>query len=188
VEPFAKRGVLGFLAGAFLQPGWPGATLFLVLVEGLLIAQLPWTSQQSQDSAEFLMVMLMIGAALLTPPLLWRIFRPKGARWPLVGQTIFLALCGAAAAFLQGLKPSGAPGLGENPLFVLLPPLGLWMLGDYQGAEWAHTWTRLGAGAFVICAVLLLLLALPYWKRLAQLHREIRRSKSAPPGQTVPAT
>jgi hypothetical protein len=35
----------------------------------------------------------------------WRIVRPRGARWPLIGQTVFRALCGAAAAFLEGMKP-----------------------------------------------------------------------------------
>lgn len=188
VEPFARRGMLGFVVGAFLQPGWPGAVLFLAVVEALLVASARWITRNADSRAEFLMVMLMIGAALLTPPLLWRIFRPKGARWPLVGQSIFLALCGAAAAFFQGLKPNGAPGMGENPFFVLLPPLGLWMLADYRGNHWAHMWVKLGASAFIVCAVALLLLALPYWKRLLQLHREIRRTKPAPAPQLAPAT
>ncbi len=188
VEPFAQRGAAGFLVGAFLQPGWPSATLFLALVEGLIVGVVTWARPGVPKHAEVLMVMLMIGASLLTPPLLWAIARRRGARWPLIGQTIFLALCGAAAAFLEGLKPNGSPGLGHNPLFGLLPPLGLWVLGDYQGEGWAQMWTTVGACALAVCSVALLLLAIPYWKRLAEIHREIRRARPERIAQPASAT
>jgi hypothetical protein len=69
--------------------------------------------------------------------------------------------------------------LGHRPWFGLLPPLALWFLGDYVGEGWAEMWVRVGTIAFLVSATALLALSLPYWKRLAQLHREVGRAKSA---------
>jgi hypothetical protein len=175
VEPFSKRGLLGFLGGCFLQPGWPSAVLFLLLSEALLLAA--GVVAAPRDFGNAWAVFVMAGAALLTPGVIWTILRTP-PKFLLVKHTIVLIICGAIMAFAKALETSRDFAFGNQIWPALLPPFGFWAMLD-RGLESYNVpmWQMAGSIMLVLQAALLSLMAMSYWSGMRALHRDVIASK-----------
>jgi ABC-type transport system involved in multi-copper enzyme maturation permease subunit len=184
LEPFARFGKLGWLAGSWMQPGWPGALLFVLVLEGLMAA---FTRSVSVKAAPPTMaVFAVLGAALLTPPLLrvllWRRFKQ-----PLVAD--FLVHC-LSCAFVGGVAQVSKAAL-NSPGFLFFPPAALWAMfrgkgfipNDFKG--WFPLMFSLPLGL----GFLGLLCSWKYWRRVAGLSAEVfaaRRTRTPPKPAALP--
>jgi hypothetical protein len=174
LEPFARFGKLGWLAGSWMQPGWPGAILFVLVLEGLMAAFTRSVPAKAASTTEA--VYIMLGAALLTPPLLrvlfWRRFKH-----PLVAD--FLVHC-LSCAFVGGVAQVSKAAL-NSPGFLFFPPAALWALFRGTGfrpenfGAWFSLWLSLPLGL----GLLGLLCSRRYWRKIAGLSAEVAAARRA---------
>ena len=170
MEPFARRGRLARFAGYLFQPGWPGAVLFLVLAEFIFAGTLRWITKDLDDAVEVMAVALMAGAAVMTPPLVWRVFRLP-TKHTLIIQTLFLGLCAGLMVMVDTL---GDVLLGQYYSTALLPPFGFFAMLDGGLTAGRETgWLLVGLATFAIVAGLLLLLSWRYWATMNAHGRAI---------------
>lgn len=179
LDSFSRRGRVGFFGAMALQPGWPSAVVFLGIVELLLAVSARWAFSDVKDAMVFMTVVLMVGASLMTAPLIWRIFRIR-AKYPLVHHTLFLIGCAALALSLSSLSSTGER-LGDYPITALLPPFGFFAMltGNSLGSDY-EIWFTMGVGMFLVCGLMLLFLAREYWVKMRQHARDIQQSAKAP--------
>jgi hypothetical protein len=186
VEPFSRRGPLMFAAGLPLQPGWPGAMLFLVIVEVILISLAGTIGLGTwNESTAFRAVFLMAGAALLTPVIYWRLLR-RNARQVLIEQSLILIICSLPMIYIAVLNEGASSSIGDSLWPALIPPFGFWAMMDGGLDRGSSFGWQVAAGCvFVAQFVILVPLARPHWRRLIEFHRDIqgaRKSSPAIPG------
>jgi hypothetical protein len=171
LEPFSRRGPAGVLAGLLLQPGWPSAVLFLGLVEVLYSVSLHWALSAKGDITSMSAVAVMAGAALMTPPLIWRLLRIP-SRQTLIAHTLFLVFSGLLFAILKAIDDVS---MGAYQIAAIFPPLGFFVMldGGLKLAERSE-WLLAGSLMFLLLAALLLFLSRQYWRQLFALSRDIR--------------
>lgn len=167
VKGFKKAKAVGAFTGAFLQPGWPGAVLFLSLVEGLLVwVVLSNTSFMGSISDVLTAGVFTLGSTLLFVPLLTS-FLSKSAKQPLVRQALILLLFFIIALVLLASKPATFH-FGLHPIFSLIPPISLLLMNsDWDDPARTHlqsSWLIWSTAVFGVIVVLSILRARPFWQ------------------------
>ncbi len=176
MEPFARRGGIGQLAAFVLQPGWPAAVFFLVLIELIFIGTT--ASTRGKIEPDVIAVVTMAGAALMTPAFVWRAFRLP-TKYTLLLQTIFLGLCAGLMVMSDSLTDSS---LGHYYSTAFLPPFGFFsMLDNGLNRTYEQGWMLVGMVAFFILAVLLSYFSRSYWAQVLEHARDIRRTPKTKP-------
>ncbi len=136
--PFARRGILGRLAGRFLYPGWATGVMFTALVEGLLFLGIYGVSKYDpipeSGKLAFYAVWVLVFLALIAPlPIMFMFKRVEKRFWLyLLIQLVFVLLFAAAATVADRDSPSAFYWLAPFPTSALLA-----MLSHNEHAELA---------------------------------------------------
>lgn len=125
-KPFARRGVIGRLAGRFLYPGWATGIMFTALVEGLLFLAvhgvLKFDPILDASRLAFYAVWVLIFSGLIAPlPIMFMFKRVEKRFWLyLLIQLIFVLLFAAASTVADRDSPSAFYWLAPFPTSALL--------------------------------------------------------------------
>jgi hypothetical protein len=166
-RPFARRGPLGRLAGRFLTPGWPAATLFslvYVTISGILLA----ANDAFQDN---LAIALFLAAAnaLLLPAALTRLFLPRTRHALLIhiGIQTFCILAAIVVMILDNIFESTAA-----TAVAILPTSGL-LVALFQQMNLTDATPFVATYAILLAAstAILLLRSRPEWQKIAALEK-----------------
>lgn len=185
LEPYARAGRAAPFVGSFFLPGWPSAVLFLILMEAIALlstrSEVLFPRSASVQWPALAAALLMGGAALMTPPLLWQLVRRK-PQWPLFAHTLVLILSGVLFSFHDALDLTPGSRLGEYVWLACFPPVGFWAMldGGLDGEASASAWLAVSLLAFLVCAAGLLLFSKGYWIRVWQLSKAVRQPAKAP--------
>jgi hypothetical protein len=185
LEPFARFGKLGWLAGSWLQPGWPGAILFVLVLEGLMLALTrPFSINVTASIGA---VHGVLAAALITPPLL-RALAQRRIKYPLVTDFLIHSL---SCAFISGWAQVSNVSVQSHYL-LLFPPAGFWAMFHHDDARrpfQPEVWLSWGLGVLVCLGLLGLLCSRGYWRKIAGLSAEVaaaRRARTASKPAALP--
>ncbi len=155
--PFARRGIIGRLAGRFLYPGWATAIMFTALVEGLLFLGVCGVAKfdpiPESSKLAFYAVWVLVFLALVAPlPIMFLFKRVEKRFWLyLLIQLVFVLLFAAASTVADRDSPSAFYWLAPFPASALLA-----MLSHADHAELAAFYLTTTS---VVGGVLLLFLA-----------------------------
>ncbi len=164
-RPFARRGIPGRLAGLFLSPGWPPATLFAlayVAISGGLLAV-----NEAFDSNLTVALFLAATGALFFPAALIRLVVPRTphALMIYVGIQTFCIVSAIVIMVLDNIFDTTF-ALANS----VLPTSGLLvaLFGKLTASD-ATTFVAIYAVIIAASIGLLLLRSIPEWKRIAAL-------------------
>ena len=133
LEPYARAGRAAPFVGSFFLPGWPSAVLFLILMEAVVLLSIRSATLYARGTLEqwpaIAAMLLMAGAALMTPPLLWQLARRK-PQWPLFAHTLVLILSGALFSFHNALDLMPGSRPSQHVWLACFPPVGFWAMLD----------------------------------------------------------
>jgi ABC-type multidrug transport system permease subunit len=199
LEPFARFGKLGWLAGSWLQPGWPGAILFVLVLEGLMLAlthpfivkafastEAGYTSFHGFHGHSYGIVSAVgatgaayavLGAALLTPPLFRALFRRR-FKYPLAADFVVHSL---SCAFIGEWRDLFRVTVWSRYL-LFFPPAGFWAMFNINADRQpfpAQAWLSWGLGMLVGLGLLGLLCSRGYWRKIAGLSAEVAAARLA---------
>lgn len=153
--------------GIPFQPGWPSATVFLMIVVFLVAITIASARAITHERGSWWQAALvMIAASVVFATFVWILFRQK-ARFPLLFQTLVLLLCGVAVALIMAGKPPTSH-LGGQYIFGFLPPMAIWAMADEPAGGssllTAVNWCQTAYAAFGAYALILIICGRKYWQ------------------------
>ncbi len=174
--PFARRGIIGRMAGRFLYPGWATGVMFTAVVEGLLFlavyGTLKFSPVPDSEKMTFYAVWVLFFLALVAPlPIMFLLKRVEKRFWLyLLIQLVFVLLFAAASTVADRDSASSYYWLAPFPTSALLA-----VLTHNEHAEMAAfflTTTSIFGGA------LLLFLAFMIWREF-RVYSSLEKSATS---------
>jgi hypothetical protein len=172
--PFAKRGLLGRLAGRVLYPGWASAVFFTICLVscGILAAEIRIKGMPTSESFHGLILFSLLTTAILFPLIvLLMLPRAKQRMWLYLLAQAFMVLiftiAGIAASFPGGERLTNYLWLAPLPTASFLA-----FINKSNEAELIATYQRI---ALPVCALLLAYLivrALIEFKTISKLENQ----------------
>ncbi len=180
LAPFSRFGRLGFWVGSAFQPGWPGATLYMVgAVAATCVCaflsprqeEAGWMRNSSwfRDWAE----VWLANATLMTLALLWLLARRR-SRFALGEQLVFLGLVVALALAMISIEYNWQIPPGANVIWALFPPVGLCCMLKTPADDLHGFWFIPSGLAFMGYFLALRGFARPFWLKSHAVFDKLR--------------
>ncbi|CAN5292279.1 hypothetical protein BH23VER1_BH23VER1_28560 [soil metagenome] len=178
LAPFARKGVLGRVAGRFLCPGWHTGVLYMLLFVGISLASIYQfvPAMRANDDIESYAVLIGLIGSIIFPLALIQLFFPRA---PQIFAVYMLAQCSVALYVLLVTIMAEATEHDTIYYFSSFLPLGL-LLSHDAVSQLGRPFVLVGSAATLASFIILVIRAIPIFNKSRQVERATLARDSAP--------